>query len=252
VESERRERRLAVEQLRRAERLNIIGKLAAGVAHELGTPLNVIQGSAELLQAPTVPPERRALLVETIRRQTARISVIIRHLLDFGRGTGNSKAGVDLNDLAAETAALLLTTALQRECTLSFAPAAGAIPLVANASELEQVMTNLVLNGLQAMPRGGELRLSTCIEERVEPGGSGRRYGCVVVEDRGDGISAEDLPRIFDPFFTTKDVGDGTGLGLSISYGIVQDHGGHLEVASREGGGTRFTALLPLAAGAGS
>jgi signal transduction histidine kinase len=247
VANEARERRLGVEQLRRAERLNVIGKLAAGVAHELGTPLNVIQGSAELLQARNVPSDRAAVLLQTICQQTSRMALIIRHLLDFGRGTGTSRANVELNGVARETAALLRITAMQRDSTICFEPSSEPISLLANASEVEQVLTNLVLNGLQSMPNGGEVRLSTMIESRAELGGAERRYGCVVVEDRGQGIAPEDLPRIFDPFFTTKDVGDGTGLGLSISFGIVQEHGGHLEIGGRDGGGTRCKVLFPLA-----
>jgi signal transduction histidine kinase len=247
VESEQRERRYAVEQLRRAERLNIIGRLAAGVAHELGTPLNVISGSAELLQTQRLSPEKKDALLETIRGQAGRISRIVRQLLDFGRGNVVPKEGVELNDLGRTTAGLLQNTAQRRNCSIVFESLAPAIRVVANASELEQVLSNLVLNGLQAMSRGGVLRLSVDNQTRPDASGNPTPYGALVVEDEGIGIAASDLPRIFDPFFSTKEVGEGTGLGLSISYGIIRDHGGLLEVASREEGGTRFTALLPLA-----
>ena len=247
VESEQRERRYAVEQLRRAERLNIIGRLAAGVAHELGTPLNVISGNAELLQSPRLSPEKKAVLLDTIRGQASRISRIVRQLLDFGRGSDVAKERIDLNDLARATVGLLQNTATSRHCTIVFESHAAPIPVVANAPELEQVLSNLVLNGLQAMAGGGALKLTAAIEERPAASASAQRFGAVIVEDEGIGIAPSDLPRIFDPFFTTKEVGEGTGLGLSISYGIIRDHGGLLEVTSRPEAGTRFTALLPLA-----
>ena len=246
VESERRQRRLAVDQLRHADRLNVIGKLAAGMAHELGTPLSVIAGSAELLQTRRLTPEKRSALVDTIHAQTKRMSRTIRQLLEFGRAAGSSKAPVELNELVAVTKDLLSAVATERGCSIHFEPAQSSIALLANASEIEQVLTNLLLNGMQAMPNGGELRLRTTVELREAETGAEASYACVVVEDDGIGISADDLPRIFDPFFTTKDVGEGTGLGLSITYGIVQDHGGFLEVASRPHGGTRFKVLLPI------
>jgi signal transduction histidine kinase len=120
-------------------------------------------------------------------------------------------------------------------------------PVFANVSEIEQVLSNLVLNGLQAMPDGGVVTLRTRFEERGAASGTRQAFACAVVEDQGEGIAAADLPRVFDPFFTTKDVGEGTGLGLSVSFGIVCDHEGLLEVASERGRGARFSVLLPLA-----
>ena len=248
VESEHRQCRLAVDQLRHAERLNVIGKLAAGMAHELGTPLNVIAGSAELLDTRRLTPEKRSALLAAISAQTRRMSRTIRQLLDFGRAGGMSKAPVELNELVSITTELLAPVATERGCTIRFEPANDAITILANASEIEQVLTNLAINGMQAMPNGGELRLRTAVESRAGHKGELVYYACVIVEDEGTGIRPEDVPHIFDPFFTTKDVGEGTGLGLSITYGIVQDHGGFVEVASRHGGrgGTRFEVLLPL------
>ena len=247
VEGERRQRRVAVDQLRHADRLNVIGKLAAGMAHELGTPLNVIAGNAELLQTRRLPPEKENKLIDTIQAQTKRMSRIIRQLLDFGRAAGASKAPIELNELAVMTKDLLTPAATDRGCAIHFEAEHASISILANAYEIEQVITNLVLNGMQAMPEGGDLHLRTAVESRVQESGTVASYACVVVEDEGIGISAEDLPHIFDPFFTTKDVGEGTGLGLSITYGIVQDHGGFVEVSSRPHGGTSFKVLLPIA-----
>ena len=117
----------------------------------------------------------------------------------------------------------------------------------ANPLELEQVVSNLMLNGIQAMPRGGQLHVTTSLEDRVDATGQRHAFGAIVVADEGVGISEADLPRIFDPFFTTKGVGEGTGLGLSVSYGIVSDWGGTIEVTSAPGRGARFAVLIPLA-----
>ena len=240
IDREKRERRSAIDQLRHADRLNVIGKLAAGVAHEIGTPLNVISGSAELLQAARVTPEKREELLAGIVKQTQRISVIIRQLLDFGRRAATTTTRVDVNTIVEATASMLTPMARKGSARLEVAVSDAALFVDVNASELEQVISNLVINGLHAMhglPRG-VLRIAT----RAECG-----RACIVVEDEGTGIAKENLPRIFDPFFTTKEVGAGTGLGLSVSYGIVQDHGGDIQVRSEPGRGSRFEVRLPLA-----
>ena len=239
VDRERAERRLAIDQLRHAERLNVIGTLAAGVAHELGTPLNVIAGCAEIL-AEDSQEDRVHRRTTMILDQVSKLSAIIRHLLDFGHRGGIARTDVDLNSVAKATAEMLASTATQRGTSIVLELGAP-IHVTGNVAELEQVLSNLLLNGLQAMERGGDLQITTRIEDR--PGG---RAGCVEIRDQGRGIEASDLARIFDPFFTTKGVGEGTGLGLSVSYGIVRDHGGSLEVASEVHRGSRFTVVLPL------
>ena len=239
IDREKKERRSAVDQLRHADRLNVIGKLAAGVAHEIGTPLNVISGSAELLQGNRLTPEKREHLLAGIIKQTQRISLIIRQLLDFGRRAATTTARVDLNGIVEATAAMLGPMAKNGSTRLEVTVAPEPLFVDANASEIEQVLSNLVINALHAMASGGLLRIAASRE---------REHACLVVEDEGSGIAKENLPHIFDPFFTTKDVGAGTGLGLSVSYGIVQDHGGRIDVRSELGKGTRFEVWLPLAA----
>lgn len=241
LEEERRKRGVAVAQLRHAERLNVIGTLAAGVAHELGTPLNVIAGNAELIDTRAMNHERIHRAAETILQQTQRMTTIISHLLDFGRRGGNNREFTDLRALLARAAILLETFASRSACVIERPAPGDAIMVWANKSELEQVIANLVVNALQASPRGGTVRLDC--EETVK---DGERIAAVTVEDHGAGIAAEDLPRIFDPFFTTKDVGEGTGLGLSVTYGIVEDHGGAIHVRSERGRGSRFVVELPL------
>jgi signal transduction histidine kinase len=245
VERERDERRIAVEQLRHAERLNVIGTMAAGVAHELGTPLTVIAGGAELVEDGDLSGDRLREVGAKIRSQTQRMSVIIQHLLDFGRRGGGNRVAADLNAVARGAVELMATTARKQRVTIR--TELGAAPLGAhvNVPEIEQVLSNLLLNAVQAS-RGGDVVVSTRREERADAGGRPHALGAIAVEDQGHGIAQDDLPRIFDPFFTTKGVGEGTGLGLSVSYGIVRDHGGAIEVDSALGRGTRFTVLLPL------
>lgn len=247
VEREQSRRVLAVEQLRHAERLNIIGKLAAGVAHELGTPLNVISGSAEMLQASEVNRSNVQKYSSGILEQTRKMTIIIRHLLDFGRRGGSSRAAVDLNDLVAHAVELLRPLAKRRSCELTVEAFERALPVIVNPAEVEQVVSNLLMNALQAMSAGGTVRVRITVETRETAGATFRPYACVVVQDDGQGIDERDLPHVFDPFFTTKDVGEGTGLGLSVSYGIVQDHAGSIEVSSVKGKGACFSVLLPLA-----
>jgi signal transduction histidine kinase len=243
VERERAQRRLAVEQLRHAERLNVIGTLAAGVAHEIGTPLNVISGAAEILADDPITPAKASELSQLILNQSEKITAIIRHLLEFGRRGGTATAEVDVDGTIARALELLAATARKRGVDIRFAGTLGGEHRVrGSARELEQVVSNLALNGIQAMPHGGALHISTRVEARGE-----HAFAAIVVEDEGSGIREKDLPFIFDPFFTTKGVGEGTGLGLSVSYGIVQDWGGTFEVSSTPGRGTTFVVLMPLA-----
>ena len=247
VERERSSRELAVEQLRHAERLNIIGKLAAGVAHELGTPLNVISGSAEMLQTAELSQASVSRYSSSILEQTRKMIVIIRHLLDFGRRGGSARVSVDLNDIVSHAVELLLPMAKRHSCQLLIDPYERSVPVIVNPAELEQVLSNLLMNSLQAMSAGGTAHVRVTVETRETTTSAFRPFACVVVQDDGQGIDERDLAHVFDPFFTTKGVGEGTGLGLSVSYGIIQDHTGSIEVSSVKGKGARFTVLLPLA-----
>jgi signal transduction histidine kinase len=239
VERERGLRRMAVDQLRHAERLNVIGTLAAGVAHELGTPLNVIAGCAELLGEAAddgcIDKRRTHMILD----QVEKISGIIRRLLDFGRRSDPTRARVELGELASEATKMLTSTAQKRGASIVL-ERGSEVHVKASAAELEQVLSNLILNALQAMERG-TVRVKTGITLRGE-----EKVAFVSVEDRGCGIPPEYLERIFEPFFTTKGVGEGTGLGLAVSYGIVRDHHGWIEVTSEPGEGSRFTVILPL------
>ncbi len=228
------------EQLQISEKMASIGLLAAGVAHEVNTPLTGISSFTQMLLEGADPKDPKTVLLEKIERQTFRAAKIVNGLLNLSRpGTqGGERTHVDLNAVVGDVFALLehqfevAKIKVRREL-------AGAPVMVAGIEhQLQQVFLNLFLNARDAMPRGGWLSVATRVEDD---------RGVVEIADTGSGIPAEHLARIYDPFFTTKTIGRGTGLGLSISYGIVHEHGGTIHCDSAIGQGTRFTIALPLA-----
>jgi two-component system NtrC family sensor kinase len=250
LESETDARLAAVEQLRHAERLATVGRLAAGVAHELGTPLSVVLARASVI--PSAPaPAQIAEHVAAIERQVARMTQIIRGLLDFARRTPPRRTRVDTQQVASATAQLLRAMASAQGLAIEVDPPAGDTSLTADEGQLSQVMTNLVVNAIQAGHAGGHVRL-TCrgLPAGAAPAGPGgeRLLGpavLITVADDGAGMSAEVRRQVFEPFFTTKEVGQGTGLGMAISHGIVHEHGGFIDVTSAPGQGTQFFVFLP-------
>ena len=231
--------RLALERdMRHNERLALIGRIAAGVAHEMGAPLNVIDGrAAQLLSQPGASLERRQRNLTIIRAQTQRIARIVRQLLGLARPYDLRPTTIDLGQLARSACDVVeLEAALAGVAVEVSAP----VVVLAEADEhlLEQVLVNLCLNAVQAMPDGGRLRVD------VSPDAAARG-ATVRVSDTGPGIAPEHVPHVFDPFFTTKDVGCGTGLGLSVTRRIVEEHGGRVEVANDPTGGAVFTVFLP-------
>jgi two-component system NtrC family sensor kinase len=241
----------ALEQLRHADRLVTVGQLASGVAHELGTPLNVMSGRAKMIARGMVTGEGVADSARIIAEQAARITAIVRQLLDFSRRGGPSLGPADLRPIVSRTVELLATLARKRGVTLAIEGSEAALAAQVDPAQIQQVLTNLVVNGLQAMGDGGRLTVRLARRRATPPpdvDGAPGEYAVITVEDEGAGIVPEHLPRIFEPFFTTKDVGEGTGLGLSVAYGIVREHGGWIEVQSRPGHGSRFTVFLQPAA----
>ena len=237
----------ALEQLRHAERLATVGQLAAGVAHELGTPLNVVSARAELLVTGAPSPADAAANGRIILEQADRMTAIIHQLLDFSRRRGPKMGLANLEQIVTRTLNLVSPAAerakVRLECTAS-GPVFGRL----DQSQIQQVLANVFMNGIQAMPDGGTLRVSVGAR-RARPPGENRAvesdYVCVTVEDDGRGIAREDLARVFEPFFTTKRVGEGTGLGLAVAHGIVAEHGGWIEAESEVGKGSRFSIFLP-------
>ncbi|MFN7988476.1 MAG: ATP-binding protein [Thermoanaerobaculia bacterium] len=224
-------------QLRHADRLATIGQLAAGVAHELNEPLGGILGFAQLARkSPGLPAQADADL-EKIVKASLHAREIVRKLLIFARQMPAAKTNVDLNRVVTEGLYLVearcATEGIRLERDLD--PALAGI--VADPGQLQQVLMNLVVNGIQAMSGGGKLTIRT----RNRPGGI-----VLSVEDSGAGMDDETLREIFNPFFTMKEVGQGTGLGLSVVHGIVTSHGGTIRVESEPGRGSRFSVDLPL------
>jgi two-component system NtrC family sensor kinase len=242
----------ALEQLRHADRLVTVGKLASGIAHELGTPLNVVSGRAKMISQSPVSDEQTRNNARIVMEQSERMAQIIRQLLNFARAGKPNKSSVDLRHLAASTLSLLRPIAEKRRITLHFEASEPVSDVVADAAQLQQVVTNLVVNAVQASPESStvEVGLRASRQSRRVNGELGpeveRGFVCITVSDRGVGMSEDTLERIFEPFFTTKDVGEGTGLGLAVAYGIVQEHGGFITVESKLSEGSRFEVYLPI------
>jgi signal transduction histidine kinase len=238
----------AVTQLRHAERLSTVGKMAAGVAHELGTPLNVISGRARMITRGKGLPDSVVENATIIDGQAQRMTAIIRQLLTFARGSTPKKALVVLPEIAQKTLDMLRPLAKRHNVNLRLECADQEARVDADAGQLEQVLTNLVMNAIQAMPQGGEITVAVNDVDAMAPpeyGGSSGRYQRLDVRDQGTGILQADLDRIFEPFFTTRDVGEGTGLGLSVTHGIIRDHGGWIAVETKINQGSRFSVYLP-------
>ena len=247
---EHEERMKTVEQLRHADRLVTVGKLASGVAHELGTPLNVVSGRAQMLaEDPSGPGVVENARI--IRQQIDRMSKIIRHLLDFAGRREPQRVSADVAHIARQTLAFVAPMAEKRNVELALDPGPGPGEAFIDPMQIEQVISNLVINGIQAMERGGKLTVSLergVLAAPAEPKADARPCLSLYVRDEGPGIAKENVTRVFEPFFTTKGVGEGTGLGLSVSYGIVHDHGGWISVETEEGKGSTFGVHLPDAA----
>ena len=236
---DRTEMRQLERNLQRAEKLATIGTLAAGIAHEVGTPLGIISGRAEqLLGKLPAGDEPAHKAVTSILSQVDKVSTTIRQLLDFARARPVEAQAVTPTQVLSTCAALLEHRFRQAKVTLTV-EAPPTVPAVrGDAGQLEQVFVNLLINAVDACQAGGQVRARAL--------GDGAQVAIEIADD-GCGISRENLPRVLDPFFTTKKRGQGTGLGLSIAADIVKNHGGQLDIDSDVGKGTRVTVRLPMA-----
>ena len=229
------------EQLQISEKMASIGVLAAGVAHEVNTPLTGISSFTQMLLEGADQSDPKTALLEKIEKQTFRAAKIVSGLLNLSRpgGTGNEHIDVDLNAVISDVFSLIEHQFEVGRIKIRRELAPTEVRVVGAEQQLQQVFLNLFLNARDAMPKGGWLSVSTRVEDDL-----------VVAEvaDTGSGIPSEHLARIYDPFFTTKAAGRGTGLGLSITYGIVREHEGMIRCDSAIGKGTRFTLTLPRAA----
>ncbi|MHC5040275.1 MAG: PAS domain S-box protein, partial [Planctomycetota bacterium] len=225
-------------QIARADKLASLGQLAAGVAHELNNPLTAVLTYAHLLKRRTQQGEEIHHQLELIVEAGTRCRQIVRDLLDFAREKKPTKALEDVDGIIRHVLSLMRNQIMIRKVLVKERLSEDLPTIRVDRPQIEQVLVNILLNGMEAMPEGGTLTVSSGFD-------SNRRLIAVSVEDTGTGISSEDMEKIFNPFFTTKVTGSGTGLGLSVSHRIINDHGGHIRVASRFGRGSKFTIEIP-------
>jgi two-component system NtrC family sensor kinase len=234
-----KELREAQAQLVQSAKMAAVGELAAGVAHEINTPLTSVLGYSELLLEHLPPDDPNQKRLATVVRQAGQARDVVGHLLEFSRQTRPHREQVSLNLVVQETLMLARQQMKNRRIAIEEEYAGALPPLQLDVPRMKQAFLNLVTNSLQAMPHGGTLGVrSEWVGDEV----------AVQITDTGSGIAADDLPRIFEPFFTTRPVGQGAGLGLSVSLGIVEEHGGRIEVESELGKGSTFTVWLPMRA----
>jgi len=240
----------AQHDLIRAEKLASVGRLSAGIAHEIGNPIGIIKGYLSLLNDNTIPAEEKADFIARTEHEVERIHSIIQQLLDFARPSGKEQAVISVHGILMD---------LEEVCR--FQPTLACIRIQlrlearrddvrANAQQLRQVFLNLVLNAADAVRDSdteGELAIQTSLQEVATPGDRDPSHLVVRFMDNGHGISDESMTNIFDPFFTTKAPGKGTGLGLSVSFTIIEGLGGSIKAEPNEDGGTCMTIMLPLA-----
>jgi signal transduction histidine kinase len=246
---EQKAREAATEQLRHADRLTTVGKLASGLAHELGTPLNVVAGRARLIRDHEVDGQEAVDSARIVAEQADRMTALIRQLLDFARPRPLTKAPVNVASMATRACELVATIARKANVTVTPPAPDDSVRVEADEAQLHQVLTNLVVNAIQASPAGGAVEIVTRIVEQAPPpyvGAKAPRWLAIEIRDHGTGMDEATRARIFEPFFTTKEVGEGTGLGLSVTWGIVREHGGWIDVHSHPGEGSTFTVYLPM------
>jgi two-component system NtrC family sensor kinase len=237
-ERDNRLREMTEDRLSAVEKQISIGRLAAGVAHEINNPLTAVLSLSTLLRkkTPEESPDREDL--DIIVTETTRCREIVRSLLDFARERPTERRVVDINEVIHETMALATRYDAMERVKATVEPSPGPLPVNVDPKALQQVFTNLLVNAAEATEPGGWIRIA------VDEDGSGG-FVQVKLRDNGKGIPKEHLDRVFEPFFTTKGERKGTGLGLSVSLGIVRKHDGSIEIRSNEGEGTEVTVSLP-------
>lgn len=234
----------ALQQLHAADRLATVGQLASGLAHELGTPLNIVSGRARTIADQEIDDlDEAARAARIIAEQAERMTRIVRQLLDFARGRQPERRDADVDQIVQRVANLLEPLAAQSGVALRHRDARQRVRASVDAERISQAITNLAVNAIQAGRTGGSVVLDVRYEEsRRDPS---VRQAVIEIADDGVGIPPENLGTIFDPFFTTKPVGEGTGLGLAVAKGIVEEHDGEIEVSSQSGYGSVFLVRLP-------
>ncbi len=239
-----------LEQLRHTERLSSFGLISAGIAHEIGTPLNVVDGRAKMILNEDLSKQEIADCASIIIQQVERMTVIIRQLLDYTRRPRKHISEENIALLIKQVFQLLYPMASKQHVIFSLHREEGTVvTLDVDGSQIQQVLVNLLMNSIQAMPQGGKVDVilsNESISTSRDSEDHQDTYLKVRIEDEGEGICQEDIEDIFTPFFTTKSIGTGTGLGLSIAHGIVDEHNGWIEVEKNVQQGACFTVYLPL------
>ena len=249
----------AVEQLRHADRLKTVGRLGAGIAHELGTPLNVVIGRASLIADGKLSGDDAIASAESIRNEARRMTKLVEGLLNFARRSPAQRENCNLATIITETISLLESFAKKRSATVTARiDSADCGTINADCTQLQQVVSNLIMNAILSKENGAEVTVTLQRSEVEKPFAKiGDRQlsmqhdsasrQCLVLEvgDNGDGIAPEHRNHLFEPFFTTRQTGEGTGLGLSMVYGIVKQSGGYIYPESEVGKGTTFRIFLP-------
>ncbi|WP_224982545.1 response regulator [Geomonas agri] len=241
------ERQLMEEQLRQAQKMEAVGQLAGGVAHDFNNVLTVIAGYANILKMDLIPESDQHGLAEQIVAAAERAAQLTRGLLAFSRKQAMSPQRCDLGDIVCHVEQFL-GRVIGEDIQLKTEILPEPLPVQVDLAQIEQVLINLAANARDAMPGGGVFTIATGMREGGGHGvgGTAGPHAVIIVADNGEGMDEETSRRIFEPFFTTKEVGKGTGLGMAIVYGIVQQHKGNITVSSNPGQGTVFTIELPL------
>ncbi|MFT5701109.1 MAG: two-component system NtrC family sensor kinase [Desulforhopalus sp.] len=227
-------------RLLQSEKQASVGKLAAGVAHEINNPLTAVLTFTHLILRRKDLPDEVLKDLEIVKTQTERVRKIVKSLLDFSRQTVIKPESTDINRLIEDCVGLMKNQALIKDVNLSFLGTNNLSTLTLDRNQFQSVLINMIINALDATPSGGFINIETMNADKEE-----ERGVRINISDSGTGISEENLDQLFDPFFTTKEVGKGTGLGLAVTAGIIERHGGTIKVQSQEGEGTTFTIWMP-------
>jgi len=240
------ERLTMLQHLRHADRLASLGRLAGSLAHELGTPLNVVLGHANRISEGAQTPTETKDSAATIHRHVRRMETTIRDILGFVRQVPGEEKQVDLSSIVDSVCGLMRPLAHRRGVRLELGDTAASASVRGREVQLEQALSNLVSNAIDASPEGGQVFLTVAREERVpRVGGKAQPVIVTRVRDQGAGVAEAEIARLFEAFYTSKAAGQGTGLGLWLAEGIVRDHGGSIEVENHAEGGACFAMVLP-------
>jgi two-component system NtrC family sensor kinase len=238
-----------LEELHHTERLAAVGKIASEMAHELGTPLNVVSSRAKMIASRTLPQDATTENAQIVKEQADRMAAIIRRLLDFARRRSSKKAPVEIDSFIRNIVTVLKPLASQQNIQINLQANGIKSEVEIDKEQIQQVLTNLLTNAIQAMHKGGKIQVMLNVEHDLATSRFGDRKGdylCIKIKDEGEGIPSDSLDKIFLPFFTTKRMGEGTGLGLSIANDIVREHGGWMDVESEPGKGSCFSIYIPM------